>query len=476
MDMPPKFAKRVANNVWFVFFVYFLAVAAWYAISGSDFVSSRWTTVAEARKRGRRHLLIVSLPMVYMVVYVYYQAMSGDYKEVCLTLVAFVFAASHVLEHFLGLWQLHIFREWTVRSVCSLESLGNRTLQSRWEGGTESSRARYSAKRRERALSISEKILINDTIVDSMISKGVVQCYLRFFTPNQKRDISGSKWSLMRVLLTVFYTAKNTVCIGGIVWPLLFSRLPSYSAPETTPLLHPREPEELWLRWSTVLISCAFPNWATDIRKMCSDEDGIQVSDFQLRRDRFAAAILRSAALHCERDRSSTSSSGLPYRHFSKFPKLRGGIFCKQEFLRYACTTGNGLPFQAPHKHATFGAGEDPVYSYKKYQTKLELARAALPANEGEKLRCLGVEELEWLAIFLTVEDWNIGTMDEGSDDGNLSDVNQPNYDPTDIAVMNLRRQLGLENLWKAARNRLPCRFRTGETEGRFGATGMCWR
>ncbi len=175
------------------------------------------------------------------------------------------------------------------------------------------------------------------------------------FTPTQKRNICNANWLLKRVLLAAFYAAKNTACLGGLVWPLLFSRSQSYSTPASVLLLQPREPEELWLRWSTVLMSCAFPNWVSDIKELCSAKDGAQKTDYQVRRDRFAKAVLSSAALHCERDCSSSSSSGLPYRYFSNFPKLRSGIFWKQEFLKYACSTGNGLPFQAPHKHATFG-------------------------------------------------------------------------------------------------------------------------
>ncbi len=107
------------------------------------------------------------LPMAYMVVYVYFHAVFGNHKEVCLALVVFVCAASHALRTVLGLWQLHVFKHWAVRSICSLESLGNRTLQSEREEGTESFRERSPAKRKGQALIVSENIIVNSTIVET---------------------------------------------------------------------------------------------------------------------------------------------------------------------------------------------------------------------------------------------------------------------------------------------------------------------
>ncbi len=182
MDMPTNHAKLIAENFWFVFFAYLLAIAAWTAVAANDFISSRWRTVAETRRRGQRHLLAVSLPMSYMAVYVYFQAKSGDYKEVCATLVAFVFAVLHMVRTVLGLWQLHVFKQWATRAICSMESLG-------YQVQTSDTEERRNWLGRFRAHYDADSIIVNDTVVDNRLSEGEVQCYLQFFTPKQRRQI-----------------------------------------------------------------------------------------------------------------------------------------------------------------------------------------------------------------------------------------------------------------------------------------------
>ncbi len=146
-----------------------------------------------------------------------------------------------------------------------MESLGYRIQTSGIEEEDIGRRAYFDA----------DSIIVNRTIVDIGLSESDVQCYfLQFFTSKQKRDISTAESLPKRVLLTVFYAVKSTVGLVGVVWSLLFSRSPLYSKTDFTPFLQPREPEELWLRWATVLVSCAFPDWLTDVRKTCSSGTG----------------------------------------------------------------------------------------------------------------------------------------------------------------------------------------------------------
>ncbi len=72
------------------------------------------------------------------------------------------------------------------------------------------------------------------------------------------------------------------------------------------------------------------------------------------------------------------------------------------------------------HRRATHGTGVQRTYGYDKYRSKLERARDTLPADEEQKLGWLGVEELEWLAVFLSVGDWNIGRVEEQPNDQGL--------------------------------------------------------
>ncbi len=62
--------------------------------------------------------------MSYMVAYIYFQAKAGEYTEMSAGIVALLFAWVDVFRTVVGLWQLHVLRQWIVGSIRSLESLG----------------------------------------------------------------------------------------------------------------------------------------------------------------------------------------------------------------------------------------------------------------------------------------------------------------------------------------------------------------
>ncbi len=119
--------ESVANNPWFVLIAYFLAFGVWTAVAGNDFINARWKSVRMTRQRGQMHVVLVFVPMIYMTVYIIAQYEDGDYKEMGAAILALAFATLHLTRTVAGLWQLHIFKQWTVASIKSMESLGFKT-------------------------------------------------------------------------------------------------------------------------------------------------------------------------------------------------------------------------------------------------------------------------------------------------------------------------------------------------------------
>lgn len=62
--------------------------------------------------------------MLYMLVYIYFQAEAGDYKEMSAGIVALAFAMVNFCRTVVRLWQLHVFKPWMVASIRSIRSLG----------------------------------------------------------------------------------------------------------------------------------------------------------------------------------------------------------------------------------------------------------------------------------------------------------------------------------------------------------------
>lgn len=108
-----------------------MVFGVWSAASSYDYISAKWRTVASARSNGMRHLCILLFPMVYMVVYIRFQANVKDFKEMSGGVVALVFACVNFTRTVIGLWQLHIFRHWVVASIKSIESLGYNAMEKK---------------------------------------------------------------------------------------------------------------------------------------------------------------------------------------------------------------------------------------------------------------------------------------------------------------------------------------------------------
>lgn len=74
--------KHVGDNLAFVLPAYIFVFGIWSATSSYDYISAKWQTVGEARRRGMRHLCVLILPMLYMLICIKFQADADDAKEV----------------------------------------------------------------------------------------------------------------------------------------------------------------------------------------------------------------------------------------------------------------------------------------------------------------------------------------------------------------------------------------------------------
>ncbi len=85
-----------------VLVAYFLAFGIWTSASGNDFISSTWRSVRKTRRRGQLHVAFVFIPMIYISVYISFQHVNRDYKEMGAALLALAFAVLHLVRTFYG--------------------------------------------------------------------------------------------------------------------------------------------------------------------------------------------------------------------------------------------------------------------------------------------------------------------------------------------------------------------------------------
>lgn len=206
------------------------------------------------------------------------------------------------------------------------------------------------------------------------------------------------------------------------------------------------------MRWACVLVAQVFPQWLDDMQKSglsdMSSDDSLceQLSCFR-------RGLLCSAALHVRNriDRDGSDGDQNPvggnscfdFETWHKYPNLCKGIFSLQELLGVACQTGMGLPFGVPHTKAQ-GTGMNSDYSYAKFKSKLRRIRDMFQVDDVERLEQFQTFHLEWLAVFLSVPDWNPQPSNAGSFEQERVDPGKAPFNSIGIAADNLCSQLGM--------------------------------
>ncbi len=141
-------------------------------------------------------------------------------------------------------------------------------------------------------------------------------------------------------------------------------------------------------------------------------EDPNPSAGYDEHRNRFAEQLLLSASLHTRRtaiegtgnsEHSSMMSGFLSFRDWGNYPELCKGKFSKQEWLKRACETGNGLPYRMRHRKAKTSKDR---WGYGNFRSELGRACEALPPELEARVAGFDVDMLEWFTIFVSVENW----------------------------------------------------------------------
>ncbi len=311
---------------------------------------------------------------------------------------------------------------------------------------------------KERIESQADEIEINDTLIDNRWSEVSTRCYIRFLSqPDQiilKRETSPWK----RLLCATWYGLRGIYRFFRICLSLTFCKAPELPNSATGPRLLPRHAETVSIHWITALVAQA--NWMQGFSHDILVNDPDASTDYVDHRNLFAEQILLSAALHCRRANASDSygsqlgidfdDSFLSFRDWVKYPQLCIGKFSRQEFLRRACRTGCGLPYNAPHLKAVEKKDGAKRYGYGKFESEIRRAREALPADIEARVNDFDAVAVEWFIIAASVGKWfpTLNTVQKDDlrrADANTEESSSANHSEPEnnIPMENLRKQLG---------------------------------
>lgn len=169
-----------------------------------------------------------------------------------------------------------------------------------------------------------------------------------------------------------------------------------------------------------MLVAELFPSWLKEMRRSgISEHSNVAGEPGDILR--FTRCLLFSAALHTQSTQTTEKSTNsgkeqnllrphtfLNFREWRKYPKLCKGVFSEQEILKRICITGAGLPFGAPHPNSKTESRGKVQYEYSRFETKLERIRELFRVDDLEALNGFEPCELEWLAIFLSVDESSV--------------------------------------------------------------------
>ncbi len=432
--------SRVAENPIFVLCLYIFVISVWSLACNNDFISSNWKTVQATRNRGRIHFFVIIFPLGYSIAYLVVQSEYRDFKEVGAATVALCLAFLHLLRTFCGLWQLYEFKRWAIFAIRSVQ-----TLEIQLDKDKEVRKCQMFGIRncvcspKDDPEELADNILINDTIVNNSLMEGVVRCTLRFIRSSKIQAISQKKSKFKQVWLYSVHSIVSLFCFFKVIFFVLTGNVQENRG-KYDPFLEPHSREELWLKWSTVLISDAIPNFLDSFHT--DEARSPDTSSFVEMREKFAEEILLSAAIHVQNTSESNDSGKmhhafLPYEELMKYEKMRRGMFSKSEFLRKAILSGDGLPYNVAHKIKVDKSKK--CYSYKKFDQKLKRILDSLGADRHSKVEKLTISEVEWLEIFLSLKTWEVCSSVQNES----CNIQETSTSESHYPIINLALQLG---------------------------------
>lgn len=454
--------EDLADNVIIILLAYGAAFLPWSAVSATDFISPVWKKVSTTFREGLVNLVFAAVPAVYIAFYIFLQA-QADHKEMFAAIVALFFSILHFARTCWGLWQLIVFRRWAANSIRSLRLMG----------------IRYGAKVTSNQpeldpFEIANNLKVNDTVIDNQLFHGHARCYLQYDTAHFRVDYDRGGIFFQRlslgfrlIFLVIHYLRDRFIYVfrGGIL-------------PRIRQL--PHRPAQVWLNWSVAFAAQGLGEWISDFTA-AEDPDSMPWPEgvtnkrlYNARRAYFAGEVLASAGLHLwQTSRKAGAPSPLVWTQWGEDGSdVCDGRITKNELLWNAVLSGDGLPFEAPHtdlfsnthinRSGVDGNGDHGCYSG--YTRRLRRVIESVPISFGPEIEDFDINKLEWLAILL-----NLGTIfsksdqernlvekplgvdstmqpdddSPSSDDDTWNDSSEMCVDDGDLALDNLRIQLG---------------------------------
>ncbi|KAI0560846.1 Sel1-repeat containing protein [Gracilaria domingensis] len=351
--------------------------------------------------------------MGYIIVYSVVQGKAGEYSEMSASGVAAFLAAVIGVRTIWGLWQLHEFRHWAQKSIDALNAVGieyclaeERRLKrkKKWE--------KWSSAE------ISDEILVNEKIIDNVITHGDARSYLMF---GDLTLLKGGDEDL--TLIAPLKTCWRWITFFGAV-ALEWMRQAIGKGGGKNVKQVALESVELWIRWSCVFVSQGMQKWMKEfdvtIEPEATEEETLSARDrYDLRGRYFGAEVVGSAAMHLWTEGGQRKGmSPMLWYVWEDESDMSDGRVVKQELLTDAAKSGECLPYggsQWDESRWRLGARKEGRIGYKDYKGVMKEFIGELPVRYtfAEEMEKFDVNMLEWLTIILHIGRRCEGTKEE---------------------------------------------------------------
>lgn len=249
---------HLGNKCFIVVPAYFAVLLPWGFMQKADFISSTWKTVQRTRRNGLIQFWLTLIPISFMTLYIFLQAGTEDFKEMCAAALAFVFALPDLFRTWWGLWQLRIFRDWAERSIRSLASQG---VSHEPFMSAEDEKKLKGMKPNDYYTFTTDSIQVNETIIDNQIMGGETKCYIKRNLPKNYRKLFGKVLEyILRFISSPLHSAR-IIFRNFIEYFRVRQVLTNTDATKWLFDLEPKEPTEVWVRWGTSFASQGLSKW-----------------------------------------------------------------------------------------------------------------------------------------------------------------------------------------------------------------------
>lgn len=437
-------AYNLGESLSVVTTVYVAILLPWAFLYYHDFISSRWLTIRRTFRNGILHVIVISIPMPYIVFYIYLQPRleQPDYKEMYTAITALVFSLYHLLRTFVGLIQLYHFRKWAINTALAMESASYKCdLICEKPTSPDTTSVQNSSpflttflnslhclssitRKRSRHLPT-----VNDPYKHpSELQSDHTTEFDSGHTCSDGYNSNNLQCDRTRISLIVDRMRINNSVVDN---ELIDSSAPWLSLSHLG-RLRPSRPEVTFVRWSVVYLAQFGRQWLHDSKPQPAVSDS-----WASRRFQFGSEVWATAASRMDVGCSSASSvpsrrpscSNLSYTSFlspefwstyhssvedqpyenKAFDKAKtlcpdhdDHVFKKDKVLKQCYLDGQGLPYDCP----ILLDSSKPVLSHGLFVPLIKETIAGIPSFLYDGIQSVSPEQLEWFAIFIWVKQW----------------------------------------------------------------------